>query len=101
MARWQKCTGCGVTKAHTLRNFYRCKTGKHGLRIKCKQCVRRDVYENRALKSEYYRAYYRRRNREPKRQEQIKAWRRTPEGRASAKLSNRIYAYFKAMESRA
>jgi hypothetical protein len=100
--RWQRCTGCEVEKAHTLRNFYRCKTGRYGLRIKCKVCCRKDVYENRALKSDYYRAYYRRRNRDdPKRAAQIRAWRQTPAGREATRLSNRIYYRFKALEMRA
>lgn len=101
MARRQRCTGCLVVKPHTLRNFYRCKTGKYGLRIKCKECCRLDVYENRALKADYYRAYYRRRNKEPARRAYSRAWKQTPHGRESTKLSNRMYTYFKALEFRA
>lgn len=99
--RRQRCTGCGVTKAHTLRHFYRCKTGKYGLRIKCKVCCRKDVYENRALKADYYNAYYQRRNHDPARRAAMAAWKRTPKGRASTRISNRIYSRFKALELRA
>lgn len=99
--RRQRCTGCEVVKAHTLRNFYRSKTGKYGLRIKCKECVRKDVYENRALKADHYNAYYQRRNREPARVAYKQAWNRTARGRESKRLTNRIYTVFKAAELRA
>lgn len=99
--RWQRCVGCGVDKAHTLRNFYACKTGRYGLRIKCKECTKREVNENRALKVEHYRAYWQRRNREPARRAAMVAWRNTPKGRESHRLSNRMYRLFKALESRA
>lgn len=100
-SRRQVCVGCNVTKVHNVRNFYRCKTGKHGLRIKCIDCVRRDVYENRELKSLYYRRYDRRRNRSPERRASIAAWSQTPAGRESARLSSRRYVAFKSMEARA
>lgn len=99
--RRQLCAGCGAYKVHNLRNFYACKTGRYGLRIKCKECVRADVAENRALKADYYSAYFRRRNREPARLAYKRAWNKSPTGRASKRLSNRIYAAFKAAELRA
>lgn len=98
--RRQRCVGCLVVKAHTLRNFYACPTGKYGLRIKCKECVRKDIYENRALKADHYNAYFQRRNREPQRLAYKRAWNKSPKGRASKRLSNRIYTAFKAAELR-
>lgn len=99
--RKQRCVGCQVVKAHTLHNFYACKTGKYGLRIKCKECSRRDVYENRALKADQYRAYWKRRNADPARRAAMAAWKKTPKGVESTRLSNRMYRVFKALEMRA
>lgn len=101
MTRFQLCVGCGNEKPHTARYFYRCKTGKYGLRIKCKECVRADVAENRRLKAEYYRDYVRRRNRDPRWREYIRAWKQSARGRESARLTRRFYAGFKALELRA
>lgn len=95
------CVGCGAEKVVSRRNFYRCKYGADGYRSKCIDCVRRDVYENRALKADYYRAYYRRRNQEAARRAATAAWKKTPAGRESSRLSNRIYETFKALEARA
>lgn len=100
LVRRQVCVGCGVSKVHNVRNFYRSKTGKHGLRIKCIECVKHDVYENRELKSEYYREYNRKRNRDPKRRAFTAAWLKTPAGKESLRRSDRIYKAFKALESR-
>jgi hypothetical protein len=85
--RRQQCVGCNITKPHTRRYFYGCKTGKYGLRIKCKVCVRADVRSNRALKAEYYRSALVRRRRlddgwRANRRAYHAAWRRTPHGRA-------------------
>lgn len=99
--RWQRCVSCGVDKAHTLRNFYACKTGRYGLRIKCKECTKRDVYENRALKAGQYRAYWQKRNSDPVRRAAMAAWKKTPKGRESTRESNRVYRRFKALEMRA
>lgn len=99
--RRQVCVGCGVEKVVSKRNFYRCKTGANGYRIKCIECVKSDVYANRELKMDYYREYNRQRNRDPARRAFTRAWVKTPAGKASVRRSHLIYRTFRTLESRA
>ena len=65
------CFKCGETKL--LGEFYRHPQMKDGRLNKCKECTKRDVNTNRSEKLEKYIAYDRKRNKDPKRKEQISA----------------------------
>lgn len=99
--RRKQCISCGETKVVSKVNFYRHQKMADGFLNKCKVCVKRDVYENRELKAEYYRAYDRERNRRPERVAAIRAYLKSPAGKVSLARANRVYRRFKACEARA
>src|SRR4249919_912114 len=65
------CFKCGETKS--LDGFYKHPMMADGHLNKCADCTRADTRENRAARVEYYKAYDRNRNRDPRRIEVRKA----------------------------
>ena len=83
------CTKCGVEQS--VRGFYRAPRGRLGYMARCKPCHLQEVEENRALKADYYRAYYQRRDQEPARKD-AKRWRNLKPSTKEARVrANRVY----------
>jgi hypothetical protein len=101
VVRRKRCKSCGELKVLSKCNFYRCKTNADGFMGDCKECVKRNVYENRDLKADYYLAYDRERNRRPERRALVAAWDRTPAGREWRRLATHRQRRFKALEAQA
>ena len=68
----KKCFKCGETKP--LSSFYKHKAMLDGYLNKCKECTKKDVLENREKREDYYHAYDRVRNRQPRRKQSKKVY---------------------------
>ena len=83
------CFKCGERKP--LRDFYKHPMMADGHLNKCKECARRDVYENRAKNIEYYKEYDRNRPNHAARLENNKRRAQTPKGKLSTARGHKQY----------
>lgn len=82
------CIKC--SQAKELDEFYKHSAMADGRLNKCKECTRKDVNENRAKNTEYYRAYDRLRGDDPKRVKAREAYQQSERGKEASRRAAEV-----------
>lgn len=83
------CRACGEEKE--LSEYYKQKGMADGHFNKCKECVKKEVRENRAAKADHYREYDRKRADRPDRVAARKAYQKTEAGKEAMGRARKRY----------
>lgn len=92
------CTGCGVEKR--LGDFYRHPSGRDGRESRCKVCKRAEIAALREAKGDVYLEQQRQRyatdpEYRARKFAQARAYPKTPTGRESRRITQRVYRAFR------